>query len=155
MKQHKIDIVNNQTKIKGTRELRKAVKDSICKTLEFEGFDKIAEISVCFTDNEEIKDLNSDFRSKDTPTDILSFPSGDYPSDDKEIFLGDIIISLERADEQSTEYGNSLYEEVSFLTSHSVLHLLGYDHMTEADAKIMFEKQDTVMTLLGLSRKTD
>ena len=106
-------------------------------------------------DNEEIRNLNNDFRAKDTPTDVLSFPSGEYPSEEKEIFLGDIIISLERAAEQSAEYGNTLYEEVAFLTSHSVLHLLGYDHMTDAEAKIMFAKQDAVMTMLGLTRKTD
>lgn len=152
---NKIDILNDQKKIKGIQELRPVIKKTINTALAFEKVDPKCEISVCLTDNEKIKALNSEFRSIDRPTDVLSFPSGEYPSPASTVFLGDIIISLEKAAEQSSEYGTNLSEEVAFLTAHSVLHLLGYDHMTEEEEKIMFGKQDTIMSLMGFSRKTD
>ncbi len=152
---NKIEILNNQKKIKGIRELSSIIKASVNATLKYEGVEEICEVSVCLTDNEEIASLNEEFRDKPVPTDVLSFPSGEYPSPSSPVFLGDIIISLERAAEQANEYGNTLAEEVAFLTAHSVLHLLGYDHMVPDEEKEMFAKQDEVMDIMGISRKTN
>ena len=125
-----------------------------------------AEISFCTP--EEIRELNNEQRGKDAVTDVLSFPSTDitageivkkknYPFDiDPEnggIFLGSIIICVERAKEQAEEYGHSLAREISFLTVHSCLHLLGYDHETgEEDEKEMFGKQEEILNMLGQLR---
>jgi len=152
---NKIEIINNQKKIKGIRELSSVIKAAVNATLKYEGVKDVCEVSVCLTDNQAIAELNGEFRSKPVPTDVLSFPSGEYPSPVTPVFLGDIIISLERAFSQAEEYGNTLSEEVAFLTAHSVLHLLGYDHMIPEEEKEMFAKQDEVMDIMGISRKTN
>ena len=95
-------------------------------------------MSVTFTDNEGIRELNREYRNKDSATDVLSFPmynflDGDTPADEDTAELGDIVISLERAKEQAKEIGNSFLHEVAFLTVHSTLHLLGYDHERSAE----------------------
>ena len=152
---NKIEILNNQKKIKGIREISAIIKEAVNATLKFEGVKEKCLVSVCLTDNEEIAELNGQFRDKPQPTDVLSFPSGEYPSPVSPVFLGDIIISLERAAAQAEEYGNTLAEEVAFLTSHSVLHLLGYDHMEPDEEKEMYQKQDQVMDIMKVSRKTN
>lgn len=134
--------------------VRKAIKGA----LKAELFPYNAEVSVTFTDNEGIKELNREHRDKDSATDVLSFPmynfvEGDVPADENNAELGDIVISLERALEQSKEYGHSLKREIAFLTVHSVLHLLGYDHeLSEEDEKDMFERQDKIMEIIKISR---
>ncbi len=113
-------------------KLKRIVRDAIEKTLFSERFWKDTELSVTFCNNEYIHKLNKEYREKDAPTDVLSFPlydDGDIPEfEDQAIALGDIVISLERAEEQAKEIGHSFEEEVAFLTIHSTLHLLGYDH---------------------------
>ena len=119
------------------------------------------EVSVTFTSDEGIRELNKRFRGKDTPTDVLSFPLFDYegetdepPIDELANNLGDIVISLERAMAQANEYGHSFEREVAFLTAHSMLHLLGYDHeRSEAEDADMRARQNAIMEALGLSVK--
>ena len=106
-----------------------------------------AEVSLSLVTNEEIQQINKKFRKIDRPTDVLSFPSLE------EEFLGDIIISIEKATEQANEYGHSLERELGFLVAHSMLHLMGYDHMDEPSEKEMFEKQETILNRCSLKRE--
>lgn len=135
------------------------------KILEQESYapEEIAkmEISLYFTDNEEIHRLNKEYRGIDRPTDVLSFAmdetvEGDafmVPAEaDEPHLLGDIIISTEKADEQSEEYGHSKEREVLFLFSHGLLHLLGYDHQTPEEEAVMIGKQEAVLGALGFTR---
>ena len=124
--------------------------------LRLEKFPYSAEISVTFVDNRQIQELNRQYRNKDMPTDVLSFPMGengqyDENHDTGAKILGDIVISLEKAVEQAERYGHSLEREVGFLTAHSMLHLLGYDHEKGGIEKVrMREKEEQVMAQLGL-----
>ena len=149
---------NEQDKIKVTYAVKILIRSAIVETLELEGFERNAQVSVTFVDNEGIHEINRKFRNIDRPTDVLSFPLlGDDDLPDSALFsvpLGDIVLSLERAKEQAMEFGHSFEREVAFLTAHSVLHLLGYDHETgEEDEKIMRKKQNEIMEALGLSVK--
>ena len=94
-----------------------------------------AELSVLLTDNSEISELNSQFRSKATPTDVLSFPASEDFEKNKQGMLGDVVISLERAESQCADFGNTFPEEVHRLLVHGVLHLLGYDHENVSEEK--------------------
>jgi probable rRNA maturation factor len=138
--------------------LKMTVRRAISATLGEEDFSFPAELSVTFCDNEYIKGLNKQYRNKNKPTDVLSFPMYDdfstaiYGGED--IPLGDIVISLEKAAEQAEEYGHSYEREAAFLAVHSVLHLLGYDHETgEEDEMDMRRRQSEIMEKLGLSVK--
>ena len=137
---------------------RMLVRKAVIGALKFEKFKYSAEVSVTFTDNEGIRELNREHRNKNSATDVLSFPmynfvDGDVPADEDTAELGDIVISLERALEQSKEFGHSLKREIAFLTVHSVLHLLGYDHeISDEDEKDMFERQDNIMKMIKISR---
>ena len=114
-----------------------------------------SEISVTFVDMEEIHQLNRDFRQVDSPTDVLSFPQFDDLNDlpeDGEIALGDVVICKEKAEEQAAEFGHSFEREIIYLFVHSVLHLLGYDHMDEDEKKIMRRREEEVMAELGITR---
>ena len=129
-------------------------------SLEYEDFDTDCEISVSLVDNNEIKDINSRFRNIDSATDVLSFPQLTFEEDEvcdvnenDEIILGDIIISVERAMEQAKEYGHSLKREIAFLTAHSMLHLLGYDHMVKDEEEVMFKKQKEILNIAGIPRE--
>ncbi len=126
---------NAQTSIPCTYSLKMLTRRAAFATLEQEQYHNPCEISVTFTDNEGIRELNATYREKDTATDVLSFPLMDFSgksdepvADEPLVSLGDIVISLERAREQAEEYGHSFEREVAFLTVHSMLHLLGYDH---------------------------
>ena len=149
-------IKNDQKKIKMTPDLRRLVKKAVLATLEFEDFGRRAEVSVTFTDNEKIHALNREYRNIDRPTDVLSFPLSDgedYDTDGDAVLLGDIVISLERAQTQAEEYGHSFEREVAFLTVHSMLHLLGYDHETSPeDERDMFARQDEILISAGITR---
>ena len=121
----------------------------------------IAEVSVTFVDNEGIRELNKEHRDIDRETDVLSFPLGDDENgyevdpDTDAIMLGDIVISLEKAKQQAEEYGHSYRREVAFLLTHSLFHLLGYDHVnSEEEEKEMFGKQDKVLDKLGITRES-
>ena len=113
--------------------LKRVVREAVKETLDYEEFPYDAEVSVTFCDNEYIRGLNNEFRGIDRHTDVLSFPmydSGEFDEIEcrEGAVLGDIVISIERAKEQAKEVGNTFHHEVAFLTVHSVLHLLGYDH---------------------------
>ena len=154
---------NEQNKVELTDDLLKAVEDVCNYTLEYESFTKPCEISITFVDNDQIHALNKQHRGIDRPTDVLSFPifefdengniiDDEFDFDDGLAILGDIVISLEKAEEQAKSYGHSLKREVAFLTAHSMLHLLGYDHMIPEEEKIMFEKQEEILSHLGIER---
>jgi probable rRNA maturation factor len=152
---------NGQDKLPVTYNLKMLIREAIETTLNFEDFQNACEVSVTFTDNEGIRELNKKFRGKDTPTDVLSFPLFDYdgemdePAIDEIISnLGDIVISLERAKEQAQEFGHSYQRETAFLCVHSMLHLLGYDHeLGEAEDREMRAKQTQIMEFMGLGVK--
>ena len=135
--------------------MRMLVRRCCNAVLKLEKFQGSAEISVTFVDNEEIQKLNLQYRDKDMPTDVLSFPLGEkgvYDTDPTTgaQMLGDVVISMEKAVDQAQLYGHSLQREVGYLTAHSVLHLLGYDHQTGIERVHMREKEELVMDQLGL-----
>ncbi len=135
-------------------DVEQLIKDVVLKSLQYENFTTNVEVSISIVSNEEIQELNKNYRNKDYATDVLSFPllSDFNINDDNIVAIGDIVISLEKAKEQAKEYGHSIKREVGFLTAHSMLHLLGYDHMEENEAKIMFEKQEEILNTLNLVR---
>lgn len=151
-----LDIINNQDVIQYKDELIELLNKVIEKSLEVENITGDIEVSLSFVDNNEIKELNRDFRGKDKETDVLSFPQYEdqelIRQENNIVVLGDIVISLEKAKEQSVEYGHSFEREVAFLTSHSMFHLLGYDHDNEENTKLMRRKEEKVLELLGILR---
>lgn len=155
---NKVYITNHQKAVKIPSGLRILIRRSCNAVLEYEKFEGPAEISVTFVDNAAIKELNAQYRGKDMPTDVLSFPLGENGVYDKNedtgaSLLGDIVISMEKAMEQAELYGHALQREVAFLTVHSMLHLLGYDHETGGlEAVRMREKEEAVLIQLGLPR---
>ncbi len=133
-----------------TPSLRAIVRRAVKETLIFEGFERCAEVSVTFVDCDEIQMLNRDFRSKDSVTDVLSFPALDDEAEivtfsGEAIILGDVIICFDRCAEQAEEFGHTVEREVAYLTIHSVLHLLGYDHIDDEEEKEMTVKQDEIV----------
>ncbi len=152
---------SNSQKIKKiTPELKRLMKSAVSFTLSMENFDKSAEVSISFVDNEQIHALNREYRNCDKPTDVLSFPmldgedsDGDTDPYNDSVILGDIVISTEKAQEQAEAYGHSFEREAAFLCVHSMLHLLGYDHEnSEEEDRLMQEKQEEVLEKLGLPR---
>lgn len=138
---------------KVTYALKLACRHAIEETLDFEHFDKDAEVSVTFCDNEQIRELNRTYRDKDRATDVLSFPQYEPfkagEETDPPVMLGDIVISLERAAEQAREVGHPFLDEVAFLCIHSTLHLLGYDHERSAeDEEDMCRRQREIVSIL-------
>ncbi len=138
-----------------TPALRALTKRAVNETLLFEEASRACEVSVTFVDEAEIQELNRDFRGKDSVTDVLSFPTLDddceiVPFDNEAVTLGDVIICEKRCREQAEEFGHSLEREVAYLTVHSVLHLLGYDHTAEDEEKEMTAKQDEIITKVRL-----
>ncbi len=157
----KVYVKNNQTEVKVPVGIRLLIRRCCQAVLATEGFKKDAEVSVSFVSNNEIKTLNKVYRDKDSVTDVLSFPltgSEGHEEINQEtgaVLLGDIVISLETAVKQASNYGHSLEREIGFLTVHSMLHLLGYDHETsQLDQRIMREKEEAVLEKLGISRDT-
>lgn len=136
---------------------------AVCeKIVENEECNFDAEVSITITDNEGIRELNREYRNIDRATDVLSFPmiefgedevDAEYETEDGLVLLGDIVISYERAKEQATEYNHSVRREMAFLTAHSMLHLLGYDHVDDPEGeRLMIEKQKSALSELGLTR---
>ena len=154
----KVIISNSQKKVKIPTGIRLLIRRCCHAVLQLEKFDGAAEVSVRFVDNEEIRKLNKTYRNLDKQTDVLSFPLGengnyDINMDTGAKMLGDIVISMEKAVEQAKEYNHPLQREVGFLTVHSMLHLLGYDHETGGiEAVRMREKEETVLTQIGWKR---
>ncbi|MBE6856318.1 MAG: rRNA maturation RNase YbeY [Ruminococcus sp.] len=157
----KVYVKNNQTEVKVPVGIRLLIRRCCQAVLSTEGFGKDAEVSVSFVSNSEIKNLNKIYRDKDSVTDVLSFPltgadgTEEINQETGAVLLGDIVISLETAVKQASNYGHSLEREIGFLTVHSMLHLLGYDHETsQLDQRIMREKEESVLEKLGISRDT-
>ena len=138
-------------------------------TLEHEDFPYEPEVNLTLVDNEGIHAINKEVREIDRPTDVLSFPQVEYESpadfswaeehemdcfdpDTGELFLGDIVISLDKVKEQAEKYNHSVRREFAFLVAHSMLHLLGYDHMTPEEAKDMESRQSAALEHLGITR---
>lgn len=158
MESVKVVISNDQKTVKVPTGIRLLVRRCCNAVLTLEGFDGSAEVSVKFVDNDQIHVLNNTYRNVDRETDVLSFPLGengvyDVNHETGAKLLGDIVISMEKAVEQADRYGHSLQREVAFLTVHSMLHLLGYDHEAGGiEAVRMREKEETALTQLGLKR---
>lgn len=155
-------IDNRQEKVDVNSKMEALVELVVQKALET-FVEEDYEVSISFVDNHEIRDLNKQYRSKDTETDVLSFPlmefevteenynnEEEYVQEDR--LLGDIVISLERAQEQAEEYGHSFERELAFLVVHGVLHLLGMDHEDEEQEREMSKKQEEILQLLDIKR---
>ena len=165
-----IYVDNRQEKIKIDEEFQNKLEEVINFALKEEEVTVKAEISMLFVDNEEIREINNDTRGIDRATDVLSFPMLDYEDkkvlkemykdkefnetfmDGEELVLGDIVLSLERALEQSEEYNHSFTREACYLVVHSVLHLLGYDHMEDEDKKVMRKREEEILGKLDITR---
>lgn len=154
----KVIITNDQKTVKVPTGIRLLVRRCCNAVLTLEEFEGSSEVSVKFVDNKQIHELNTTYRHVDRETDVLSFPMGengqwDINHETGAKVLGDIVISMEKAFEQAGQYGHSLQREVAFLTVHSMLHLLGYDHeIGGIEAVRMREKEETALTQLGLKR---
>jgi len=155
----KVYVKNNQTEVKVPVGIRLLIRRCCQAVLTTEKFGKDAEVSVSFVSNNEIRKLNKTYRNKDSVTDVLSFPltsedgTVELNPETGAVQLGDVVISLETAVKQAQNYGHSLEREIGFLTVHSMLHLLGYDHETsQLDQRIMREKEESVLEKLGISR---
>lgn len=154
-----IFLSDEQDKLSPPDDMERLIEMCAVGALEEEEIEDDAEVSVTLVDNETIRELNNEHRGIDRATDVLSFPMGDEEGfevdpDTDAILLGDIVISLERAKEQAEEYGHSYRREVAFLLTHSLFHLLGYDHVnSEEEEKIMFAKQEKVLQKLCISRE--
>ncbi|MBR3785044.1 MAG: rRNA maturation RNase YbeY [Firmicutes bacterium] len=139
-----------------TEEILNTMEAAAKYCLKLEGIDEErTEISVTFVEAEEIRELNRDYRDNDKVTDVLSFPQFDDLNDIPdfgEICLGDVVICKDRAEEQAEEFGHSFEREIIYLFTHSILHLLGYDHMEEDEKKEMRAREEEVMTHLGIGR---
>ncbi|HPZ00758.1 MAG TPA: rRNA maturation RNase YbeY [Clostridiales bacterium] len=154
----KVIITDSQNAVKVPKGLRLLIRRCCTAVLVCENFESDAEVSVTIVDDEQIQKLNAKYRNIDKPTDVLSFPLGvegeyDVNLDTGEAQLGDIVLSLERAMEQAERYGHSLDREVGYLTVHSMLHLLGYDHESGGLELVrMREHEERVLSELGLRR---
>ena len=147
---------DRQDKLEVSEELIEKIKDIIIECLDYEGYDDNYEVSLSFVDNKEIHELKREYRGVDRVTDVLSFPllSDDFEDVElEEESLGDIVVSLERALEQSIEYNHSFEREVCFLICHSMFHLLGYDHDTDENTKEMREKEEHILNKLNITRE--
>lgn len=163
-----LEIENVQEEIPYNDEMRKILETCAEKTLKIERFNSLVEISVTLMNNKQIRQLNKEYRGIDQETDVLSFPMIDFQGEQGEwdmealrndidpenqaVILGDIVISMEKASRQAEEYGHSFSRELGFLMVHSMMHLLGYDHEDEEDAKIMREHEEAVLSGLNLTR---
>lgn len=161
---------NRQNKIDVTDEFIKEIEEVCVYALEKEEVIQKCQISLLFVNNEEIREINKETRNIDKVTDVLSFPMLDYPKgkvfkdvykdkkfdvmymDQDELVLGDMVLSLERAMEQSEEYNHSFKREVCYLIVHSILHLLGYDHMEDDEKKIMRSREEEILNGLDIKR---
>ncbi|MBQ3547351.1 MAG: rRNA maturation RNase YbeY [Clostridia bacterium] len=155
----KVNITVKEKSVAIPREYRALIRKACNATLKYEGFIDKAEINVTIVDDEEIRELNREFRDIDKSTDVLSFPLGedgvyDYNPETDALMLGDIVISVDHAIAQAELYGHGIEREIAFLTVHSMLHLLGYDHVhNELEEKEMFSRQEQVLKLMGLEVK--
>ena len=155
----RVIISNSQKEVKIPTGLRMLVRRCCNAVLRMENFQGAAEVSVTFANNEQIHELNKMHRNVDAPTDVLFFffkqkTAYDIDPATNAKILGDIVISMEKAVEQAERFGHTLQREVGYLTAHSMLHLLGYDHEEPLEKVHMREKEELVMTQLGLPSTT-
>lgn len=153
-----IEISNQQEKMTVTQ----AIEDKIIEVLEMAArvheVDDLAEVSLMFTDDETIHEMNREYRGIDRPTDVLSFALEEGEEEEiyggpEENLLGDIIISVETATRQAEEYGHSVEREMAFLALHGMLHLLGYDHMEDEERQEMRAQEEAILASLGITRE--
>ncbi len=153
----KVNITDTQKKVKFPTGTRLLIRKSCIATLKMEDFEDSAEVNVMLVNDQTIKEINAKFRNIDASTDVLSFPlgiNGNYDTNPETgaKMLGDIVISVEHAFSQAHLYGHGIEREIAFLTVHSMLHLLGYDHEKGGLEKtIMREKEERVLEALGLA----
>ena len=157
MEKIRVIIDNTQKEVKIPTGMRMLVRRCCNAVLRMENFPYPAEISVTFVNNKQIHELNRQYRDRDMPTDVLSFPMGengvyDENHDTGAKILGDIVISKEKVLSQAEEFGHSALREYAFLIAHSVLHLIGYDHMQDEERQIMERKQKEIMERLNILR---
>ncbi|MBB4825757.1 putative rRNA maturation factor [Sporosarcina luteola] len=142
------------------RDIEDLIRDLLNHAAAMEQLQGHPEVSVTFMDDESIRRVNAEYRGKDTPTDVISFALEEMGEGevaivtqaDMPIVLGDIIISVETAKRQAVEYGHEEKREIGFLALHGFLHLLGYDHLDEAEEKVMFGRQKEILSSFGLLR---
>lgn len=157
----KVAIFNKQNKVVLTPEMRRLIRRSCNAVLKSEGFSGTAQIDVSLVDDAQIKDINSACRNINFATDVLSFPLGengeyDINPETGAYMLGDVVISLEHALAQGELYGHGTDREIAYLTVHSVLHLLGYDHINSKKEKaVMRLHEEAALDTMGLSLKGD
>lgn len=157
-----IYIENEQEKIEINKDIENLIITAINASLKYENVEDSAEVNVLIVDNEGIREINNEQRNIDSATDVLSFPMLDFENGkmiktDADYFegnlvLGDIVLSAQRAKEQSEEFGHSFEREVGFLVCHSMLHLLGYDHEEEEDRLVMRQKEEAILESINLTR---
>lgn len=141
---------NRQDFMEVKEENMKAIEIAVKATIEVENVEGDFEVSVSFVTNDEIKELNRVYRNVDSETDVLSFPMDDDMDQEGTIMLGDVILSTQKIIEQAEYFGHSLEREMIYLTVHSMLHLLGYDHMVEDEKEEMRDREKEVMKSLQL-----
>lgn len=158
-----------ETDARPDADFEETVTAVINEALDYENCPYEAEVNVLLTDNEGIRQINKECRNVDSPTDVLSFPMVEYETpadfsvleesgadcfhpDTGELLLGDIVLSVDKIKEQAYNYGHDEKRELAFLTAHSMLHLFGYDHMNEPDAKVMEKKQSAILNNLNIRR---
>lgn len=160
--------IENECDVNFDFDYKKIAEDVVNTAMDFVKFPFEAEISITITNDSGIHVINKEFRNIDAPTDVLSFPMIEYPAaadfskieeDDDlfnpesgEVILGDIVLNIDRIYKQAEDFGHSVLREYAFLIAHSMLHLFGFDHMTDADAEVMENKQREILDILGISR---
>lgn len=162
--------VENETEVRMPFDLRQVLDRIMDAVMEMEHCPYETTVNLLITDNAGIREYNKNYRSLDQETDVLSFPNipfehaGDFAQAESveadcfdpesgELILGDIVISVDRVLSQAKEYGHSVLREFAFLTTHSMFHLCGYDHMEEQDAAVMEHKQEAILKKLGITRE--
>jgi len=152
-------IINQQNKVKYSPEMQKTINNVVKAIAKLRNLPLNSELSILLVDNNYIKDLNLIYRNQDTPTDVLSFAMNELAEDEPDYdfsnelnVLGDIVISMEKVQAQSEEYGHSMEREIGFLVAHGMLHLLGFDHDTEAEEKAMHDLEKKILQSINLER---
>ena len=165
-------LVENEAKRVLDFDYEEVIKNVVKRVVDTENCPYEVEVNVLLTNNEEIHEANKDFRNIDRPTDVLSFPMVDYdfPADfslvnespegylnpeTDELLLGDIMVSVDKVYSQAEEYGHGIKREFAFLIAHSMLHLLGYDHMEDEERVVMEAKQEAVLEALEITRNEE
>ena len=165
-------LVENEAKRVLDFDYEEVIKNVVKRVVDTENCPYEVEVNVLLTNNEEIHEVNRDFRNIDRPTDVLSFPMVDYdfPADfslvnespegylnpeTDELLLGDIMVSVDKVYSQAEEYGHGIKREFAFLIAHSMLHLLGYDHIEDEERAVMEAKQEAILETVGITRNEE